>query len=73
MSERQQRMMLQGESSCWLDINAGGPQGSGLKMYNQELPNIPYSKHLGVTLQQKLNGTKTLMKYQLKQLNVWIF
>ena len=28
LSDRQQRVVLQGESSCWADINAGVPQGS---------------------------------------------
>ena len=28
LSDRQQRVVLQGESSCWSDINAGVPQGS---------------------------------------------
>ena len=140
LCDRQQRVVLQGESSCWADINAGVPQGSvlrpllfsfyindmeegltskltlfaddnlllsisnchiinsqilnadleeleawaqqwivsfsalktnsmvvnyrniipsnNLKMYNQELQNIPYSKHLGVTLQQNLKWDK---------------
>ena len=30
LSDRQQRVVLQGESSCWADINAGVPQGSVL-------------------------------------------
>ena len=136
LCDRKQRVVLQGESSCWADINAGVPQGSvlgpllflvynndmeeglaskltlfaddnlllsisnchiinlqilnsdlekleawaqqwivsfsalktnsmvvnyrnitppnNLKMYSQELQNMPYSKHLGVTLQQNL-------------------
>ena len=31
LSDRQQRVVLQGESSCWADINAGVPQGSVLE------------------------------------------
>ena len=30
MSDRQQRVVLQVESSCWVDANAGVPQGSVL-------------------------------------------
>ena len=28
LCDRKQRVVLQGESSCWADINAGAPQGS---------------------------------------------
>ena len=136
--------MLQGESSCWADINAGVPQGSvlgpllflvyindmeegltskltlfaddnlllsisnchiinsqilnklearaqqwmvsfsalktnsmvvnyrnitppnNLRMYNQELQNIPHSKHLGVTLQQNLKWDKHFDEISIK-------
>ena len=143
-----QRVVLQGESSCWADINAGAPQGSVLgpllfwvyindieegvtskltlfaddnlllsisnchiinsqilnsdlekleawvqqwivsfsaiktnsmvvnyrnitppnnfKMYNQELQNIPHSKHLGVTLQQHLKWDKHFEEISIK-------
>ena len=30
LSDRQQRVVLQDESSCWADINTGIPQGSVL-------------------------------------------
>ena len=30
LCDRKQRVVLQGESSCWADINAGVPQGSVL-------------------------------------------
>ena len=69
LSDRQRRMVLQGESSCWLDINVGVPQGSAPKMYNQELPNISYSKHakhLGATLQQKLKWDKDFDEISIK-------
>ena len=31
LCDRQQRVVLQGESSCWADINAGVPQGSVIR------------------------------------------
>ena len=147
LSDRQQRVVLQGESSCWADNNAGVPQGSvlgpllflvyindmeegltskltlfaddnlllsisnchitnsqilnsdlekleawaqqwivsfsalktnsmvnyrnitppnNLRMYNQELQNIPHSKHLGVTLQQYLKWDKHFDEISIK-------
>ena len=35
-------------------------------MYNQELQNIPYSKHLGVTLQQNLKWDKHFEEISIK-------
>ena len=39
---------------------------NNLKMYNQELQNIPYSKHLGVTLQQNLKWDKHFEEISIK-------
>ena len=39
---------------------------NNLKMYNQELQNIPYSKHLGVTLQQNFKWDKHFEEISIK-------
>ena len=39
---------------------------NNLKMYNQELQNIPYSKHLGVTSQQNLKWDKHFEEISIK-------
>ena len=116
LCDRKQRVVLQGESSCWADINAGVPQGSvigpllllvyindmeegltskltlfandnlllsilnchiinsqilnsdleKLEAWAQQLQNIPYSKHLGVILQQNLKWDKHFEEISVK-------